>query len=269
MKIVRADGSTQEFKSYKLKNSLERSGASQSLASQITKEIALNLKPGDTTLAIYNKAFKLLKSYEKPVASRYSLKQAIMALGPTGYPFEQLVGRLFEYQGFKVTYPDFMMGRCVGHEIDVLALKDGQRLAIEAKFHNQPGVKSDVKTALYIKARCDDLREAPNGKNIECVIVTNTKFTKDAEQYAECAKVRLIGWGYPKGLGIEKMLEESGIMPITVLISLNKKEKDLLLQNNIVVCGDILKNTKILQSFGISGGKIKSCVDEIDKILSI
>ena len=269
MEIIRADGSREEFKSHKLKSSLKRAGASNSVASEIVDQVESTLKNGDTTDIIYDKAFKLLKSREKPVAARYSLKQAIMSLGPTGYPFEQLVGRLFEYRGYKVSYPEILMGRCVGHEIDVLAEKNGVRLAIEAKFHNQHGIKSDVKTALYVKARCEDLKEAPGGNNIECMIVTNTKFTKDARQYAECAGLKLIGWGYPKGSGIEDRLEESGILPITVLTSLSNEEKEMLLKNNIVVCRDIAEEPDMLKSLGVSDSKINSCVDEVNKILKL
>ena len=57
---------------------------------------------------------------------------------------------------------------------------------IECKSHNRFGIKNDIKTALYVKARWDDLKEGPDGKKVESfVLASNTSFTKDALVYAE------------------------------------------------------------------------------------
>ncbi len=47
------------------------------------------------------------------------------------------------------------------HEVDVLAEKDGRRVGIEVKFHNEQGGKTDIKDALYVHARYEDLKQAP------------------------------------------------------------------------------------------------------------
>ena len=47
------------------------------------------LKPGMTTEDIYKRAFELLHSQEHPIAARYSIKRAVFALGPSGFPFEK------------------------------------------------------------------------------------------------------------------------------------------------------------------------------------
>ena len=58
------------------------------------------------------------------------------------------------------------------------------------KFHNELGMKSDLKVALYVKARVDDLKKhkAERGERPidEGWIITNTKFSKMAVQYANC-----------------------------------------------------------------------------------
>jgi hypothetical protein len=48
----------------------------------IVRHIKGELKEGMTTSEIYQHAFSLLKKYHAPVAARYSLKQAIIDLGP-------------------------------------------------------------------------------------------------------------------------------------------------------------------------------------------
>jgi len=35
---------------------------------------------------------------------------------------------------------------------------DDKHIFVEAKFHNRLGVKTDLKVALYVKARFDDLK---------------------------------------------------------------------------------------------------------------
>jgi len=48
-------------------------------------------------------------------------------------------------------------GKLVEHEIDVVAWNEEKLIMVEAKFHNQLGVKTDLKVILYVKERFDDL----------------------------------------------------------------------------------------------------------------
>jgi len=154
--IIRADGSIDTFKPQKVKQSLHNAGATPQEIDQILIEITNRLEEGMSTREIYQEAFRLLKKSDRPAAARYSIKQAIMDLGPSGYPFEQLLGRLMERLGYTVTFPEQVSGKCITHEVDVVAEKAGQKIMIEAKFHNQPGFRTDTKTALYVKARFDE-----------------------------------------------------------------------------------------------------------------
>ena len=107
------------------------------------------LYDGITTKQIYQTAFDLLKKDSRSNAGRYNLKRAIMALGPSGFPFEQYIESVFEQQGYKVKVNQFLEGVCVTHEIDVLAENDRHVLLIECKYHNKQGLFSDVKVPLY------------------------------------------------------------------------------------------------------------------------
>ena len=102
-----------------------------------------------------------------------------------------------------------MQGACVSHEIDVIAEKTTAALVIECKFHNQPGTKSDVKVALYVQARFEDIQKQwqkqpePSRKFHEVWLATNTKLTSDAIQYASCVGLKAIGWDYPPNNGLQ------------------------------------------------------------------
>ncbi len=268
--ITKASGETEFFSEEKLRHSLERVNASPETIKQIIQHIRKELKPGMPTFQIYGHAFSLLRKRESPAtASRYALKQAIRDLGPSGHPFEKLVGRLLSAEGFVVEVGKIVQGLCVNHELDVIAQKDNQHIMVECKFHNQPGIKSDVKVALYIQARFEDVRKAWERdkthaqKFHEAWLITNTKLTSDAIRYAECVGMKAIGWSYPTGNSLEMRIERAGIHPITCLTTLAYSQKRKFLEKGIVLCQDILDNQNLLRSFGIADAKAAEVVSEI------
>jgi hypothetical protein len=181
--ITKADGEREPFKPEKLEQSLERAGASSTARARILAHVLQELREGMLTEEIYRHAFeKLRQEEETPVAARYSMKRAIFALGPSGFPFELFFSEVLKAHGWKTRADIMLMGRCAGHEVDVVAEKDGKRVAIEAKFHNDPGGKTDIKDALYVHARHLDLQQSPdeNSRVDEGWLVTNTRFTRNA-----------------------------------------------------------------------------------------
>jgi len=155
--VKKASGEVVPFSYEKLQRSLKRSGASESETARIVEEINKNLFEGISTKSIYKMAFKLLKEQSNHLAAKYHLKGAIMELGPSGFPFEKYIGEILRYQGYKTRVGEIVQGKCVSHEIDVIAELDGQHFMIECKYHNQPGTFSDVKIPLYIQARFKDV----------------------------------------------------------------------------------------------------------------
>jgi hypothetical protein len=148
--ITKASGVQDKFSREKLQNSLRKASANEATVQSILKKIESTLYDGISTKEIYKIAFALLKKVAPSQASRYNLKRAIMALGPSGFPFEKYIAAIFEWQGYKVETQVFLNGACVTHEIDVLAKNDQHALLIECKYHSIQGKFSDVKVPLYI-----------------------------------------------------------------------------------------------------------------------
>ncbi|PKV50558.1 restriction endonuclease [Aquimarina sp. MAR_2010_214] len=182
---------------------------------------------------IYKKAFALLKKHNRISASRYSLKRALFNLGPTGYPFERLVGALLKEKGFKTKVSVILNGECVTHEIDVLAEKDGNVYAIECKFHSDIKATSNVKVPLYINSRFLDIQKEWNTDSNNSThlkqgwLVTNTRFTTDAVNYGKCVRLTLLSWDYPKNNGLKANIDTYALYPVTALTTLTKKEKHI------------------------------------------
>lgn len=269
--ITKADGTLEPFDPTKLESSLQRAGASSTIRAKILGRVLQDLKPMASTEDIYRHAFSFLKEEELlPVAARYSMKRAVFALGPSGFPFEQFLAEVLRGHGWKTQTDLMMTGRCAPHEVDVLAEKDGRRVGIEVKFHNEQGGKTDIKDALYVFARYEDLKQAPSASSRvdEGWLVTNTVFTRNAIRYARCANLHIIAWDYPRTRGLSSMIEEAHVHPITALTTLSDGEKRRLLENKIVLCKSV-QTSHLLEEYGVAPGKIKHVIDEAQRLCGI
>lgn len=269
--ITKADGTLEPFDPTKLERSLQHAGATSVLRAKILGKIIEGLTPLITTEEIYRRAFAMLKSDESiPVAARYSMKRAVFALGPSGFPFEQFLSEVLRGHGWKTQTDLMMVGRCAPHEVDVLAEKDGRRVGIEVKFHNEQGGKTDIKDALYVHARYEDLKRAPmaSSRVDEGWLVTNTVFTRNAIRYGRCANLTMLAWDYPRTRGLASMIEEARVHPLTALTTLSDGEKRRLLDNKIVLCKAV-GTSHLLQDHGVAPAKIPQVIDEAQRLCGI
>lgn len=213
--VRKTTGEVVAFSEDKLTRSLVRSGASKTQAQTIVARILPMLEEDTTTQQIYKRAFALLRKEQGYMASKYKLKKALFELGPTGFPFEIFIGEVLSHMGYNTQVGVQLQGHCVTHEVDVLALKEGHVSMVECKFHSDQSRTCDVKIPLYIKARFDDLTASgihhQPGDITEGWVVTNTRFTKDAEQYGTCVGLRLLSWDFPKGNSLKDIIEQFGL----------------------------------------------------------
>jgi|SRR5665213_66176 len=269
--ITKADGTQEKFDPAKLELSLQHAGASSTARARVVAHVMQELHPGVRTADIYGHAFEILKREEAvPVAARYSVKRAVFQLGPSGYPFEQFLAEVLRSLGWSARAEITLNGRCAPHEVDVLAEKQGKRIGIEAKFHNDPGGKTDIKDALYVKARYDDLKQAPlaSSRVDEGWLVTNTTFTQNAIRYARCSNLTLLGWDYPRTRGLLSMIEEGKVHPITCLTTLSEGEKRRLMDNKIVLCKSVT-TSHLLQEYGVKPDRMPQVLDEAKLLCGI
>src|SRR3989344_3561589 len=269
--ITKADGEQEPFDPEKLVVSLTRAGAPPEARDRVVSRVLEELRPGMTTEEIYGHAYEMLRREEEtPIAARYSVKRAVFALGPSGFPFEQFFAEVLRAHGWSARTGITLSGRCASHEVDVLAEKDGKRIGIEAKFHNEPGGKTDIKDALYVKARYDDLRNAPEAASRvdEGWLVTNTNFTQNAIRYAQCSNLTLMSWDYPHKNNILDMIEEGNVHPLTCLTSLAEGEKHRLLDNKIVLCKHV-SAPHLLEEYGVKPARIPQVLEEAQRLCGI
>jgi hypothetical protein len=273
--IVKSNGAKEVFDGHKLTRSLKKSGASKEEIDQTVDFVISNLKSEMTTSDIYALAYKNLNSHRErnPNAIRYSLKKSVMELGPTGFPFEKFVGRIFNQLGYKALTGVMVQGHCIEHEVDVLAYNDTDVICIEAKFHNEPHLRSDTKVALYVKSRFDDLigqkiQIGDQYKHItKGMLVTNTNFTDTAHHYVSCVGTyELMSWNKPHDKNLLSYIEEFKLYPIGVIPELSQKEINLLVEKDIMTCADLNANPQILDEIEMKKNKQEVVLEVVKEI---
>jgi ATP cone domain/Restriction endonuclease/RecX family len=263
IQIIKASGEKVSFSPQKIRRSLKRAGANENIIEEVLRDIQNQLYDGITTKKIYQLAFKILRKKHTTAASKYKLKKAIMELGPSGYPFEKYMSEIFQSQGHSVQNNLIMKGRCVNHEVDILAEKNDLQKVIECKYHNLQGTICDVKIPLYVHSRFRDIEKNNlDGKRQEGWVVTNTRFSGDAIQYGICAGLNLLGWDYPEGKGLRETIDEGGLYPITCLTTLLQKEKEKLMEHGLVLCREINANKNTLVEIGIPSQRVEAVLKE-------
>ena len=259
IRVMNAAGEYEPYEEEKVRSSLARAEADGVFQDRIVEHLRTKLYDGIPTKVVYKEILHLLKKLKSSLASRYHLKQAIMELGPTGFPFEKYFAGVLESYGYKTVTNDYIRGKCVTHEIDIVAWKEdchvaaaprkdiaalgmtSSKIMIECKFHHEPGVRSDIKDGLYTYARFLDIKE--NGFD-EIWLVTNTKATSELVAYGNCAGLKVISWNYPEDFSLRLLVSQKKLHPITVLNSLSSVDKQILLANNIIFCYELL-NPKV------------------------
>lgn len=267
--IKKVSGELETFSRTKLINSLKRSGAEVEIVNSIADDVESWLYDGIPSKKIYDKAFALLRKKQLGIAARYKLKNAMMELGPTGYPFEFFVGQVFKLMGYDVEVGKVLQGHCVTHEVDVIATKEKEQHFIECKYYQHTGKNANVQVPMYIRSRVDDLIKYRKGLPefegfvFHGGVVTNTRFTADAISFGECTGLSLLSWDYPQGKGLKEIVDREKIFPITVLTRLNLSEKQQFMEKGIVICRQLAENPEVLAAIVTDNNKVKKVLQEI------
>ncbi|NLR63315.1 ATPase [Chitinophaga varians] len=266
--VTKSDGTIVPFSVEKIRRSLKRSGAANETIEHIINELYKRLYPNISTRTIYKTAYDILKKSSRQVAGRYKLKRAIFELGPSGFPFEQYIAELFRQAGYSAITNRVMTGHCVTHEVDIYAVKDKKFCVIECKYHQLQGTHCDVKIPLYIQSRFKDIewhmKETNDSQHQEYQgwLITNTRITPDATQYAACMGLNMLSWDYPADRGLKDVVDKTGLYPITCLSTLSRHEKYMLLEKGIVLCRSLTEKPDHLSGIGITGPRYFTVLTE-------
>jgi hypothetical protein len=74
----------------------------------------------------------------------------------------------------------------------------------------------------------------------KAMIVTNTRYSEHAIRYGRCRDITQIGWNYPVDNGLEAMIEEKNLHPLSCLRGLRSEDRLKLVYSGIVLIKQLL-----------------------------
>lgn len=272
IQVINLRGQKEPFSAKKVKESAQRAGATTETAEKIADTIKKEVTDGMHTSAIYDRIKEMLSEKEPQSAIKFSLKSAMRKLGPTGFPFEKFTANILEKAGYNVQINQFLSGACIDkYETDFLAQKGQKKYIGECKYHTDRGEKVDLQDALYNFARFQDIidGENPYKQSSQSFFVTNAKFSSMAIKYSRCKNVKLLGWRYPQGEGLETIVEKYDFYPITILPSVDGKSKKAFDQAKLMLAKDLLKEDgkTLEQQLQIPQNKLTELIEEAKVLL--
>lgn len=272
--VTKFDGTVEPFERQKIVNTCLRMGASQENAQAIADSIEQKIYKGIHTRKILQMIFSRLKRHRPAVRHQIDLRRAISLLRPKP-DFERFVHLLLREYGYSVTPNCVIRGRCVEHEIDAVAQRGKETVLVEIKHHIRYHTRTSLDVCRVARASIEDLKEGYDlGLNTvnfsKALIVCNTKFSEHARQYAECRGIGHIGWRAPPDHGLERMIEDKRMYPITYLKTLRRESRDRILDCGMVLLRQLTAhNVKELQkSTKIRKAELEQLIKKAQEILS-
>ncbi|MEM5882999.1 MAG: restriction endonuclease [Candidatus Aenigmatarchaeota archaeon] len=271
--VIKADGRKEEFKKEKVVRTCLRIGVSQEQAELVAREIEKRIYEGIETRKILRMIFKFSQKFKPEIKYQIDLREAISLLSPKP-DFERFVHLLLKEYGYEVIPNQIVEGYCVDHEIDGIAKKDDQIFLIEIKHHFNHHTYTGKDVFLEAQAILEDIKEGRKmGKNSldfnKILIICNTKFSEHAKKYALCKGIDFIGWKYPEEKGLERLIEEKKLYPITILKDLDEKSRKKFSSVGIVLLKQLLEESpeELRKKTNIQKKKLKIFIEKAKKIL--
>lgn len=273
--VIKFDGSRQKFDRSKIERTCLRMHASPEAARRVAEFVESRAYDGISTKKIMQMVFSGIRREKPEYRHVNDLRSAISALRPKP-DFEKFIAQLLRAYGYKIITNAIVNGKCVDHEIDVIAEKGGEVLYVEVKHHYKPHTFTGMGHFLEAQATFEDLvdgyKTRSTGKRFsKALLVSNTKLSEHARRYADCRGIAYIGWNAPKDSGLESMIEEKKLYPITMIKGLSVDEEAALGDASVVTVGQILKygTGELAKKTGISNSRMKEIKQKCEHILSI
>jgi hypothetical protein len=214
-------------------------GASRQVANEVAEKVESRLYHGITTAKILQLIFSFMRKHEPNIRNLFDLRKGL-SLMSSKPEFEKFVQVLLSRNGFEVSPNQILKGKCVEHEVDAIARKNGVTYFVEAKHHSSYHASTGLDESRIARAVLEDVNEGfilgkTNLKIDEAMIVTNTRYSEHAMQYGKCRNILQIGWSSPMNLSLQNMIEEKNLYPLSCLRDLREEVRMKLVNFGIVL----------------------------------
>jgi hypothetical protein len=266
--VTKADGSRQLFDREKVVKTCLRMGANRRIANEVADEVEARVFDGMSTGKVLQLIFRLLRKHTPTIQHFLDLRKGL-SLMDSKPEFERFVQILLAHHGFEVTPNQIIKGRCVGHEVDAIARKEGVTYFVEAKHHSNYHTPTGLDESRIARAVLEDVIEGfelgENDLQIDrAMIVTNTRYSEHARRYGKCRDILQIGWSSPKTLALQNMIEEKKLYPLSCIKGLNSEVKMRLVSLGIVLMKQLVDEepSRIAMKTGVSRENIQRIIEK-------
>lgn len=266
VQVIKFDGRKEEFDRNKIIRTCIRVGSDSATAHRIAEKVEKSAFDGITTKEIYSIILKELESVGKKAVAAYTLKESVAKLDP--FIFEIYVKRILEAHNYKCESNRIVQGKCVEHQIDIIARNDAEYL-VECKRHKNPHRFCGLGICLQVQARLEDICDGSENNMNSCMfgrawIITNTKFSEHAKKYASAKNIRLTGWKYPENASFEVLVDSENLYPISVM-PIRRETVNRLFRNGVITIHDI--NEESLLKAGMNERAARRIIGQKNAIL--
>lgn len=241
--VTKADGSRQLWVREKVVRTCLRMGANSKVAFEVAEKIEGRLYNGISTQIILRMIFRFMRKYKPEIGRLFDLRRGLSLMNPKP-EFELFVQVLLMHNGFEVRPSQILKGKCVEHEVDAIARKEGVTYFVEAKHHLSYHSLTGLDESRIARAILEDVNEGFTPSRFDwkidrAMIVTNTKYSEHAIRYGKCRNILQIGWSSPENLGLQTMIEEKRLYPLSCLKDLSGEIRMRLVESGIVLIGQL------------------------------
>ena len=266
--VTKADGSTQLFDKAKVVKTCLRIGADRQIAVQIADEVDSLVYDGIPTHKVLQITLKLLREHKPTIRHFLDLKKGLSVMNSKP-EFEKFVQILLIHHGFEVGPSQVIRGKCIGHEVDAVAKKDGVAYFVEAKHHSNYHTPTGLDESRIARAVLEDaaegfLRGKSNLKIDRAMIVTNTRYSEHAKRYGKCRNILQIGWNSPKKFSLQSMIEQKKVYPISCIRGLSNQTRIKLVNSGVVLIKQLVEEepSKLSEETDLSQEFLKRIIEK-------
>jgi len=268
--VKKADGSVQSFDKEKVVRTCLRMGANKQVAYEVAEKVERRLYDGISTANILQMVFQFMRSYKPIVGNLFDLRKGL-SLMSSRPEFEVFVQALLARKGFEVSPNRLLIGKCVAHEVDAIARKDGVTYFVEAKHHSSYHTPTGLDESRIARAVLEDVIEGfvlgkSDLKIDMAMIVTNTRYSDQAIQYGNCRNILQIGWSSPIDHGLQSMIEGKNLLPLSCLRGLSMDARLKLAISGIVLFEQMIEEDtmELARKTGLPREFIKNIKEKIE-----
>jgi len=272
--VTKADGTRQLFDREKVVRTCLRMGATRKTAEEIVDKVEKRLYDGIPTRKILQLTLRLLRGHKPALRHFLDLRRGL-SLMDSKPEFEVFVQVLLANSGFEVSPNMILAGRCVEHEVDAIAKKDGVTFFVEAKHHVNYHTLTGLDESRIARAILEDVAEGFQCGSCElkidrAMIVTNTRYSEHARRYGKCRDIVQIGWNLPVGLSLQSMIEENNLYPISCIRGLKRETRTKLVTKRIVLIKQLLemKPSTLARETGIPKETLKQLITKAENTIT-